>query len=134
MTSPIDDFDAILDAAESAERAPVELEVALGDQVVTFEFIPMDGLEYSDLVATHPPRPTAQTDAGVGFNSHAAVRDLPVKYIRRVVDGERREITQEQWDRAFSRFLGRDVELAATCLWGVNFYTPNARVQQLKKA
>ena len=147
MSKITDDFDSILDAAETQARDDVELDVFLGDKLVTFAFIQLPGADYAELIAKNPPRTyerpgadgkpeqiIARVDKSIGFNANGVAAGYSVDFIRRVVDGKRLPVTQEQWDRVIARFTGRDLELAGTVIWGINFFTPNERVKAAKKA
>lgn len=116
--------------AEAASVEPTVAPVAVGGELVDVGFLPVAGVEWADLMATHPPRKGSVLDSNVGFNSDAVARDYPVSKI--TVGGE--PVDEETWHELFSVLSSPSIKLIAAALWGMNQSDPAQRIAELGKA
>jgi hypothetical protein len=127
-------LDELIAAAAAKPKNTERADVLLGDEMVTFEFTQLPGLEWADLVAEHPKRKTSQIDAQVGFNGHSLAASLPLKYVRRVNGDVLEAVTVSQWASIFALLDGSAVEVIAGLLWVQNIAMPRGRVLEKKAA
>lgn len=135
------DLDALISEARSAfdESEPVTQDVLLGDKAVGVRVWPLDGGEWRDLIAAHPPRPGAAQDAQAGYNVDSVVAVYPrvalvdgddVDDMMRVVDGK----AVSRWPDVCATLYGSDRRNLAAAVWGINEYTPAEALAAAGKA
>lgn len=131
--SRIDDLVAA--AKEKLQTVPTsDVEVAVGDELVTLRFSRMPAGVWLDIAATHPPRIGAAVDSNVGFNVHAVGRAAAVTNGALVEGDTTEQLTAAQWEELFSVLSGPDLDLIGTAVWALNDYDSRTHKQALKKA
>ncbi|MFT4281172.1 hypothetical protein [Microbacterium sp.] len=106
---------------------PTPLNVEVGGELTELTFLPLWGEDWEDIVATNPPRPGAETDGLVGYNTDAVAKDYPTSKV--TVDGE--HVDEEQWRRLMSVLTAPNRKNIASVLYGLNVLQPS---QKLKEA
>lgn len=132
-----DDFDELLDAAverKTSKPASVDVDVLLGDSVVSLRFTEMDAREWAHAVAANPQRVDAQIDLSYGYNIHGACEYAARTSGSRVVDGGPVPLKPEQWKKLFDQFSGHDLGKVTDAIWGLNEFYPSQRLASAKKA
>lgn len=126
------DLDALIAKARAAlaEGEGKTVPVEVGGELVDVTLRPVAGHVWATLIATHPPRPNAEVDATVGFDSDSVGRDYPVEKI--TVAGE--PVDEKKWRELFEVLTGPGVHAIAAALWALNQVEPQTRVLQLGKA
>lgn len=117
---------------EKTDHADVEVE--LGGDVVTFRFRRMDGLDWVGLTAKCPPRPDVPVDVQFGYNVHAAAQ-LAAPKSGVVVEGDNEAaLDGEQWAEVWPVLSGPGFHDIADAIFTLNQWTPQGRVEAIKKA
>jgi hypothetical protein len=126
------DVKALIEKARSEAASPetAAIDTVVGGELVSIEFVTIEGSAWSDLTATHPPRKGSEQDANIGFNTDAVVKDYPIAAVR--VAGEPTDA--ESWADLFSVLDGPTIKNCGTAVWGLNQYTPHKRIVDAKKA
>lgn len=94
-------LEELLATAESAlHQEPERIAVSLAGEVVEIECPYIGGIEWSNLVAEHPPRPNSASDLVVGYNEAGLVYGY-LKRHGKMIRGATQRITPsaEEWDR-----------------------------------
>ena len=132
--SKIDDVIARAKKSAPSRQSSGQLELLMGEELITVEFTRLDPNAWIDLKAMHPPREGSKRDMNVGYNPHALAKAAAPK-CGRLVDGDKREdLTPEQWADIFTILDAPDLDTIATFLWGLNEYEPLQRIAAAKKA
>lgn len=130
------DIDALISKAREVfeQIEPVDQDVLLGEKVVTVRVWPMEGPDWRDLIAEHPPRVKSSTDSTAGYNVDSVAKVYPRLAL---VDGDtvdnlvrRDEKGREfsRWPEIAARLLGADLRNIASAVWGVNEFDPQKRM------
>lgn len=127
-------LDEMIAKANSTPRNTERADVYIGDDLATFEFTQMPGLEWQELVSQHPRRVTSDVDRLVGFNAATLPQQVPLKYVSQVADDDRLTVTDDQWSALFRVFDGHAVQAIASVLWVLNYAGPRQKVDDAKKA
>jgi hypothetical protein len=127
-------LDEMIAKANSTPRNTESADVYIGEDLARFEFTQMTGLEWQELVAAHPRRPTSDVDRLIGFNAATLPLGMPLRYVAQVAGDERLTVTEDQWAALFRVFDGHAVQAIASVLWVLNFAGPRNKVDEAKKA
>lgn len=117
---------------EKTDHADVEVE--LGGEVVTLRFRRMEGLDWVGLTAKCPPRPDAPIDVRFGYNVHAAAQLAAPKSGVVVEGADEVALDDEQWADVWPVLSGPAFADIADAIFTLNQWTPQGRVEAIKKA
>lgn len=131
------DLDALLAEAKAAEdaREPVDVEVVLGDKVVTVRMPYLKNDAFEPLVAKHSRFPFRDA-IGCWFDLDAVTRDHPDIVL---IDGDKSDdlyVLRDReavyrWADVYDALGSNDKQSLQAAFWGVYIYEPQ---QQLEKA
>lgn len=129
------DVEALIAKARAASRTAaednwIEVSTLLGGELVGIRFVAISGRAWSALTAERPPREKSASDATYGFNTDAVVESYPAEAIR--ISGE--PVTPDMWKAIFGEIDAPTVKNCGNALWGLNQYSPAARIVNAKKA
>lgn len=116
--------------AELAQDKTGDVEIVLGGELVQVTVTKLMPDEWQQLVAVHPPRPTATGDANIGYDQAALPRDYPADRI--TVAGE--NVDTATWQELWSVLETAHRNNVGTLMWGLNHYAAIKELRELGKA
>lgn len=125
-------------AAQKAQRAESavteDVEVLLGDEVVTFRFTELKGTEWAEVTARSPARADATIDRRYGYNVHGAAAIAAPKSGKRVEGDELVDLTEAEWRDLFEVLSGPGFAAIADAMFLLHEVGPAGRLAAAKKA
>lgn len=106
-------------------------EVVIAGKVVEIVFTKLDPMSWRDLVAHFTPRDGVVRDRNLGYNYDLAPSGYPATHLHTVIDGEKAEVTQDEWGDIFALLESPDLFAISTLMWGMHEWEPQ---QNAKKA
>lgn len=120
------DLDALIAQARANfdEVEPTDVELLIDGEQLTFRLRRLDGPEWRDLVAQHPPRPRTPQDINRGYNLTGVSRAYPRVIL---VEDDTETDAADKWADITSILEPADMELVEYTVWGINEYDPVQR-------
>jgi len=110
-----------------------ELEDREREHMHMIQLTKLEGLAWAELTAQYPARDNSAFDQDLGYNHHAAAIHAAKVNGVELVDGEMREIDDDDWDTILEVASGWDVENIVTVVLRLNVMIAANRVARLKK-
>lgn len=116
---------------------PEEVEVVLGDRIVTVRIPMISGEEFSALMATRPPRLGVPRDYTLGFSltevagsyPNVTLADGDTEDRMLAIEGENK--TRYQWPEVFAALGSEDRGNIEAAIWGMHFHNPTVLKQAM---
>lgn len=122
--------DALAKARERRPK-PVEVSVAVGDELFKVEVARLDGMDWAAVMAECPP--TDKKAARLGYDTNKAALVACERYSR-LLDAGGEPVEDVDWVDLFATLSGAEIGAIAATWWATNMHDPNQRVVDLKKA
>jgi hypothetical protein len=127
--------------AQEIQEKIDELTLDASDKLV-LRFTRLPGRDWARITSRHPVRPGVGIDMHFGYNYDAVCEDAATysdpktqeSFGALIEDGERVELSREEWAELFDVLAGSDIESIRDAIWGLNEYEPEQRLQALVKA
>jgi hypothetical protein len=121
--------------AQLAESALTEdVQVLLGDELVTLRFTELKGMEWAEVTARSPARADATIDRRYGYNVHGAAAIAAPKSGKRVDGDELVPLSESEWRDLFDVLSGPDFAAIADAMFLLHEIGPSGRLAAAKKA
>jgi hypothetical protein len=121
--------------AQLAESALTEdVQVLLGDELVTLRFTELKGMEWAEVTARSAARRDATIDRRYGYNVHGAAALAAPKSGKRVEGDELVPLSEDEWRDLFEVLSGPDFAAIADAMFVLHEQGPAERLESAKKA
>lgn len=121
--------------AQLAESALTEdVQVLVGDELVTLRFAELKGMEWAEVTARCPARPDATIDRRYGYNVHGAAAIAAPKSGKRLDGDELVDLSADEWRDLFEVLSGPDFGAVADAMFLLHEVGPAGRLAAAKKA
>jgi hypothetical protein len=129
-------FSDLLADAKKRLETPIfsDVDVVVGDDLVTVRVPRLSGPEWVDLIATHPARKGSNVDGAVGYNIHAVTQAALVLRGAVIEDDSPVALSDSEWADLFSVLSGVDIEAVGAEVWSLNDLQARQHKAALKKA
>lgn len=129
------DIDALIERAEAESLPQSDLvDVTLGGELVALRFTRLPGKQWATITRMSPIDMAVVLDREYGYSiQRASLAAAPVSGVQVTDDGDKK-LTAKQWERMLDTLAGHDLQKIIDAVWGLNEWSPQQKVAELKKA